>query len=125
MVLVLLFLVLFLSLLGVAWRRIGSVLRVASVRTVQLQRDEGSLGALAAAMNLLETGRPPTSPSPCVYRKSITLASGEIRYFLVAFQRDATPPPQNTSPQETWSVKVTRQNAQPSGIEDMPVSFTP
>ena len=60
LVVVLLFNVLFLMLLGVAYRQMASAIRIATVRTEQIQRDEGVVCALARAMYLLETGRPPT-----------------------------------------------------------------
>ena len=65
LVLVLIFVILFLALMGVAWSRVGSVLRVATARAVQAHRDQGSLPALARAMHLLETGLPPISPYVC------------------------------------------------------------
>ena len=55
LLMVLLFNVLFLMLLGVAWRHIAAVIRVATVREQQVQRDEGSLRVLAIAMQVLET----------------------------------------------------------------------
>ncbi len=65
MVLVLVFLVLMLSLSGVAYRQIGSALRVESIRSAQATRDEGSLQALARGLTLLGTGVPPTNPYVC------------------------------------------------------------
>jgi hypothetical protein len=55
LVMVLLFNVLFLMLLGVAWRQMASVIRIATVREQQVRRDEGSLRVLAIAMQVLET----------------------------------------------------------------------
>ena len=64
LVLVCLFVVLFLSLLGVAWRQMASALRIASLQSIQqqsgntsvfqTQRDAGSVPALALAMRMLE-----------------------------------------------------------------------
>ncbi len=64
LVLVCLFVVLFLSLLSVAWRQMASALRIASLQTIQkqganisifqTQRDPGSVRALALAMQMLE-----------------------------------------------------------------------
>jgi hypothetical protein len=55
-------LVLFLALWGVTFRQTASVIRVASVQTLRLQRDQGSVQAVAYGVTLLETGLPPTSP---------------------------------------------------------------
>jgi len=77
---VLAFVVLFLALLGVAWRRVASALRIASVRTVQSQRDQGSIPALARAVHLLETGLPPASPYVCGV--TIDTSRGPRRYTV-------------------------------------------
>ena len=53
MMLVLVFIVLFLALLGVAYRQTAAALRIESVRSLQIQRDEGSIHALARALALL------------------------------------------------------------------------
>ena len=107
---VLIFLVLFLALLGVAWRRVASALRIASVRAVQTQRDEGSIPALALAMHLLETGLPPISPYVC----GVTLdtSGGPVRYTVTFTAEGAT----------GWSVHVgvTGAGANPS---PMPNTF--
>jgi hypothetical protein len=65
MVLVLVFMVLMLSLAGVAYRQIGAALRVESVRAAQATRDEGSVQAVALALELLGTGLPPSNPYVC------------------------------------------------------------
>jgi TRAP-type mannitol/chloroaromatic compound transport system permease large subunit len=79
---VLVFVVLFVSLLGVAWRNTASALRIASVRSLQIQRDEGSLHALARALHLLETGLPPSNPYVC----GVTIdTSRGSRSFTVTF----------------------------------------
>jgi hypothetical protein len=54
LVLVCFFVVLFLSLLGVAWRQMASALRIASLQSIQTQRDTGSIRALALGMQMLE-----------------------------------------------------------------------
>jgi Tfp pilus assembly protein PilX len=65
LMLVLVFLVLFLMFLGVAYRQVGLLLRVESVRTLRTHRDEAATRALARAMSLLETGLPPANPYTC------------------------------------------------------------
>ena len=80
--LVVFFNLLFLALLGVAWRETASALRVQSVRDVQARCDQGTIPALAMAIELLETGSPPSDPYVCV--ASIDTADG-LRDFTVTF----------------------------------------
>ena len=113
MLMVLIFLVLFWALLGVAWRGMASALRVASVRTLQCQRDEGSIQALARAMSLLETGLPPANPYVCGV--TINTASSGARPYTVTFtQEDET----------TWSVHV-GLGLPTESPPTMPASFAP
>jgi hypothetical protein len=65
MLLVLAFLVVFFSLLAMTYSQLASSLRVEAVRAKQLQREEGSLHALARGLALLETGYPSTDPYVC------------------------------------------------------------
>jgi type II secretory pathway component PulJ len=55
LMLVLVFIVLFSAILGVAWRRVASVLRLETLSEVRRQCDSGSIQVLAEAMKLLET----------------------------------------------------------------------
>ena len=106
LVMVLLFNVLFLMLLGVAYRQMASALRIATARTEQVQRDEGVVSALARAMRMLETGRPPIG-SASSYQCYTTIGSG---FFLLTF----TP---GTDPSvEAWSVTVVAQSQAPPGV---------
>lgn len=110
LLMVLMFNVLFLMLLGVAWRRVASVIRVASVRTQQAQCDEGSLRVLANAMRLLETGLPTNDHSPRECGAIINVATaGEERFFNVRFEWDASRPTE-----EVWLVTVTRVSVRPT-----------
>jgi hypothetical protein len=74
MTLVLIFVLLFVAILGVGWRRLGSAVRVQSVRVGQVQRDQGSIQALGLGLGLLETGLPPTNPYVCSV--SVTTSQG-------------------------------------------------
>ena len=108
LVVVLLFNVLFLMLLGVAYRQMASAIRIATVRTEQIQRDEGVVCALARAMYLLETGRPPTiTDTNDEYKCYMTFGPG--RFFKIKFKLKLTDP--NV---ETWEVTVTAQSTEPS-----------
>ncbi len=55
LMLVVVFVVLFSAILGIAWRRVASALRVEHVSEVRKQCDQGSLQVLATAMRVLET----------------------------------------------------------------------
>jgi hypothetical protein len=63
--LALVFVVLMLGVIALASRRIGTALRVAAARSQKLARDEGALQAAAKALDLLETGNPPSDPFVC------------------------------------------------------------
>jgi hypothetical protein len=87
LVLTMLFIVLFLCLLGVAWRQTASALRVDSVRAIQAQRDQGEIPAVARALGLMESGSPPSSPYVCGV--TINTPSG-LRQFTVTFTAEGT-----------------------------------
>lgn len=110
--LVLVFIVLFLSLWSVAYRHTATALRIESGRTLAVQRDEGSLHALARGLALLETGYPPTDPYACGV--TIDTSSGP-RSLTVTFESAGA---------ETWSVssRPTRSNENPLPL---PGSFAP
>jgi hypothetical protein len=55
LVLVLVFVVLFTAILGVAWRRVASALRIEYASDVRKQCDKGSIQVLAQAMKVLDT----------------------------------------------------------------------
>lgn len=65
LVLVLIFMLMLLSLLSLAYRHVGAALRVESVRSAQGTRDEGSLQAIAQALAVIGTGVPPSNPYVC------------------------------------------------------------
>lgn len=73
MLLVVAFILVFLALLGVAFRQLGSAVRIETVRVLQVQRDQGSMHALARGLTLLETGMPPTTP----YAGSVMIATSK------------------------------------------------
>ncbi len=82
MVMVLVFLALMLSIYGVAFRHVAAALRIEHARTLQRQRDEGSVEALAKGLALLETGLPPSDPYVCA--ATIDTSTG-ARSFTVTF----------------------------------------
>lgn len=106
LLLVLLFNVLFLMLLGVAFRQMASALRVATINKEQVQRDGGVTCALARAMRMLETGRPPLG-SDSYYQCYTTVGSD---FYLLTFTPGADPS------LESWSVAVTAQSQAPAGV---------
>jgi hypothetical protein len=98
--------VLFLMLLGVAWRQMAGVIRVATARAEQIHREEGLVCAMARAMRMLETGRPPIGAASS-YQCYTTIGS---TFFLFTFTPGADPSV------EAWSVTVTSQSTAPSGV---------
>jgi hypothetical protein len=94
LMLVLVFVVLFLAMLGVAWRQMASVLRIEAVRTNQIRRDQGCLLAAIQGIHYLEEHMvaPPESGSSQVF------AIGG-RSFTVTFENDA-------ADTDTWNVKA-------------------
>jgi hypothetical protein len=91
LMLVMVFVVLFLAMLGVAWRQVASVLRVETVRQTQARRDRGCLQAVVNGIQHLDA--------------TPTIASGEVwsttidgRSFNVTFTQ---PEPTDTT---IWSV---------------------
>ena len=112
MVMVLLFLLLVFSIMAVAWRQLESALRAEAARVLQVERDEGSVSALAKGLALLETGFPPNSPYIC--GTSITTPAGTIS-FTVTFTSQGN---------NVWSVQST-PTAEGDNPPSMPSSFAP
>jgi hypothetical protein len=93
LMLVIIFVVLFTAILGVAWRRVASALRVEHASEVRKRCDEGSLQVLAKAMTLLETclrqdttgvaRLPSSSPDNEFYEALGT--SPNVTYYIVTF----------------------------------------
>ena len=106
---VLLFNVLFLMLLGVTWRQMTGVIRVAKVCEEQVQRDEGVVCALARAIHVLETAesRPSIGIGDTYQCYTEIIGSG---FFLLTF----TPEVPTDPPVETWSVRVYVLDTKPS-----------
>ena len=65
LMLVLMFIIVYLVILGIAYRGIASALRVATAHAQRIDRDEGSIPALACGLELLESGQPPSDPYVC------------------------------------------------------------
>jgi hypothetical protein len=65
LMMVLVFLVLFLAVLGVCYRHIAAMLRIESVNQIRIVHDQGCVEVLARAMALLESGLPPSNPFVC------------------------------------------------------------
>ena len=105
LMLVLMFIVLLLAFLMVAYRGVASAVRIESVRSAHVERDEGSIPALAKAVALLETGLPPgnlyvcgvtiaTSAGQRAFTVTYTLVSGTTwSVHAAAAQPDENPPP--------------------------------
>lgn len=83
---VLVFVILFLAMLGTAWRQLGSVLRIETVRAKQMTRDQGSLKAAAKALRMLEMSYPsalPASGQEANYGYSTTIDEKEHYYIVI------------------------------------------
>jgi hypothetical protein len=111
MLLVLAFVTLFFSLLAVAYGQLVSSIRADTVRAQQLQRDEGSVHALARGLALLETGYPPSTPYACAV--TIDTSTGSYSY-TVTFTLDAP---------QSWSV-TSAPTADGETPDAMPLVFT-
>lgn len=110
MVLVLVFIALLLTFYSVAYRNVAAALRVETARSLQQQRDEGVIHALARAVALLETGSPPTDPYVC--EATIGVPPDE-RHFTVTFATEGV---------NLWSVQAA-PTEWPDSPEPMPPSF--
>ncbi len=112
MMLVLVFIVLFMAMLGVACRQTASALRIETVRTTQIERDQGSMHAVARGLALLETGLPPSDPYSCAVEISTSLG---LRSFTVTFASEGA---------GNWSVQ-SRATGEGEFPDPMPSVFTP
>jgi predicted small integral membrane protein len=112
MLLVVGFLVLFLSLLSLAYSQMAAAVRAQTARALQIRRDEGCVCALARGLALLETGSPPSDPYVC---SVVINTSAGPRSFTVTFASEGV---------NSWSVSSvpTAPNAIPP---PMPGTFAP
>jgi hypothetical protein len=110
LVIVLLFIAILLSLSSMLYRQLGAALRIESVRSAQVARDEGSLRALARGLALLQTGTPPSSPYKCGLM--IETSAGPRDYTVTFSADDDT----------NWSINAvpTQQN---DIVDPMPNTF--
>jgi type II secretory pathway component PulJ len=107
LLLVMVFVVLFSAILGVAWRRVASAIRVEFLSEVRRQSDQGSIPVLAQAMKFLETRLRWDAANSVVKLNGSTDATISYsrtvgsNYYIIAFARtgmmDGT----------EWSVNVT------------------
>ncbi|MEN6458374.1 MAG: hypothetical protein ABFC63_05540 [Thermoguttaceae bacterium] len=126
LMLVMLFVVLFGAMLGVAWRRVASAIRVEHALAVRTHADKGSLQALDLAMRVLETrlrrdslsvpkidvaadltaGSPDLRQSPCRCKVQFDVSedatSPKWQWYKVVFTRVGD----NTDGTSVWSVGV-------------------
>lgn len=112
MMLVLVFIVLFMAMLGIACRQTASALRIETVRMAQIERDQGSVHAVARGLALLETGFPPTNPYSCAVEISTSIG---LRSFTVTFASEVD---------GNWLVKST-PTLEGELLDPMPSMFLP
>ena len=90
--------------------QMASALRIETARTLQTDRDTGSILAVARGLTLLETGLPPSDPYVC----ETTIGSPpDERWYTVTFQSDEP---------GVWSVHAA-PTQWPDAPEPMPPSF--
>ena len=144
LMLVMIFVVLFGAMLGVAWRRVASALRVEHVLAVRTAADKGSIQALDLAMRVLETRlrrdgagvpkidvsadlaspNPTLQPSPCSCKVQLNVsddpAQPQWQWYKVVFTRDGDNPDGTSA----WSVGATvaQPNEDLSTYRPMPVN---
>jgi hypothetical protein len=111
MLLIIAFAAFFFSLVALATSQLSSSILSETARAQQLERDEGSIHALARALALLETGYPSTTPYICGV--AIDTSTGSNTY-KVTFALEAP---------QSWSVtaKPIESGENP---ETMPLIFT-
>jgi len=130
LVLVVVFSVLFFTLIGVAWRQMSSVVRIFTVRTNQLLRDRGATQALADALHALDVGPPPGNPDvyPCGNTVQVPPLTGlkfqstganSPCYYTVSFTRV---PNEETGGNRVYQVTV-EQCASPTAPALDPAAF--
>ena len=139
LMLVVVFVALFGAVLGVAWRRVASALRIERAAEVRRQCDRGSVQVLAQAMHVLEkrlrkdsAGEVALDVSSNVdgsdYRTSYTCRSREqydisddatspdLRWYLVTFTRE-----NSQQGDDGWKLSVTGSKTIPDVAELMPI----
>lgn len=79
-VVVLVFLMLLLSLLGLTYRQVAAVLRVETARSGQVLADEGTMAAAAQGLEMLENG--PPSADPYVFNVTVGTSAGPRTYVV-------------------------------------------
>jgi hypothetical protein len=144
LMLVMIFVVLFGAVLGVAWRRVASALRVEHSLAVRAYSDRGSVQALDLALRVLETrlrrdaggaaqidvsddlatSSPTLQPSPCLCKVQLNVsddpARPQMQWYKVVFTYDRN----NPDGASCWSVGVTvaRPDEDLGGYRPMPVN---
>jgi hypothetical protein len=109
---VLVFLAVGLVFVAVQQRRLGAWLRLEQSRIEAARFDEGPRSVMAGALELLETGLPPTDPYEC---GALVDTSDGPRTFSVLFWSSGGKP---------WTIEVTPR-ADLTGLPAMPLCFAP
>lgn len=114
--------VLFTAVLGVAWRRVVSALRIEHVSEVRRQCDEGSIQVLAKAVQVLETRLRRNSTTSARldgsddteinYRYQSSTLPNPSQWYSITFTRTSTDGTQ-------WSISVATSSTDP-GYADLP-----
>ena len=113
------YLMVLLTVWGVAFRSVASAYRVETVRSARQSRDEGTMTALGRALALLRTGTPKHEDGSDLvegetYRCYIRLDTRTgPRWFAATYTREADP--------ETWSARA--EAVEWGGLPLMPETF--
>jgi hypothetical protein len=92
MVMVVIFIVLFTALLGIVYRELAGAIRIETMHTLEVQRDTGSLVALAQALAALQTG----TPSASQYYTTVATPTSSQNFIVTFIQGAGT----------IWTVQV-------------------
>ena len=140
LLLVMVFAVLFGAVLSVAWRRVGSALRIEHISEIRKQCDRGSIQTLAEAMEVLKTRLRRNSDTGVAeldvsetstpdYRTGYSCKSRiqydvsddpdhpDLRWYIIVFAYEST----DAEGAERWSINVTSTKDDP-GLPLLPIS---
>jgi hypothetical protein len=109
LLLVVTFIAIVFSIAALCHRQLVSVLRNEHARELRVERDTGSLNVAAQAIDLLETGDPPTDPYVCT--TTVDFPQG-TRTYVVTFTNIGF---------DDWTVDVIRDDS--ASAPTMPGSF--
>ncbi len=112
LILVMAQLTLLFSCWSIANRHTGAILQLENALANRIQRDEGSLMAVARGLALLETGTPPSSP--IAYSLTLTSPRGDVTYLVTFTEQTST----------NWQVAAARLQTIDTPEGTLPLTFS-